>query len=263
MHRRTRIALTACVAVIGGALSPGASAVAPTTDDPMPVARQTRLAGSLDGTTVVLDPGHQLGNANHPKQINKPVPAGGFTKPCNTTGTSTNNGYPEATFVFKFARALERRLTARGAKVVMSRHRNSTKLWGPCVSVRGKLGNKGFRDRKRPADLKVSIHADGSSAGDRGFHLIMTKKQGPSARLARDSRAALGRAGFRRSTYVGSGTALSVRGDLATLNLSKIPAVMVELGNMRNAKDAKTMRREKGQTRYAVALLRGIQRWVG
>ncbi|UUZ57672.1 hypothetical protein [Nocardioides sp. B-3] len=52
----------------------------------------------LAGTTIVIDPGHQLGNHNFPSRINRLVPAGGFDKPCNTTGTATNGGYPEATF---------------------------------------------------------------------------------------------------------------------------------------------------------------------
>jgi N-acetylmuramoyl-L-alanine amidase len=38
-------------------------------------------------------------------------------KACNTTGTATNGGYPEATFTWRVARALERQLRARGANV--------------------------------------------------------------------------------------------------------------------------------------------------
>ena len=50
---------------------------------------------------MVIDPGHQLGNHNYPAQIGRLVPAGGFRKPCNTTGTATNGGYPEATFTWR------------------------------------------------------------------------------------------------------------------------------------------------------------------
>ena len=56
-------------------------------------------AQPLAGKVIVLDAGHQLGNHNFPEEINRLVPAGGFTKPCNTTGTATNGGYPEATLV--------------------------------------------------------------------------------------------------------------------------------------------------------------------
>src|SRR5690242_16930211 len=60
--------------------------------------QSTRAARPLAGRTVVLDPGHQLGNARHLREIDRPVPAGPTSKPCNTTGTATDSGYPEATF---------------------------------------------------------------------------------------------------------------------------------------------------------------------
>ena len=58
----------------------------------------------------MIDPGHQLGNHNFPRRINRQVPAGGFTKPCNTTGTATSGGFPEATFAIRVARQLRDRL---------------------------------------------------------------------------------------------------------------------------------------------------------
>ena len=91
---------------------------------------------------VVIDPGHQLGNHNYPRQINRQVPAGGFTKPCNTTGTATNGGYAEATFAWQVARLLKARLERLGATVRLTRHSNRQDRWGPCVDERGRAGNK-------------------------------------------------------------------------------------------------------------------------
>jgi N-acetylmuramoyl-L-alanine amidase len=219
---------------------------------------QTRASAlPLAGRTVVVDPGHQLGNSRFPRQVNRPVDAGGFTKPCNTTGTATNAGYPEATFAWRVAKQVRKQLQALGATVVMTRSANSVRLWGPCVDVRGKLGNRGYAGRTTDADLKLSIHGDGSSAANHGFHVIVaTKKSGlrASTRYATDTRAALQKAGFVRSTYIGRGTALSFRGDLGTLNFDRMPAVMVELGNMRNRSDAASMTSASGQTAYASAL---------
>ena len=85
--------------------------------DPEPVPDRTarvEAAGPLAGKVVVLDAGHQLGNHNYPRQINRLVPAGGFKKACNTTGTSTNGGYPEATFTFRVTALLKARLERRG-----------------------------------------------------------------------------------------------------------------------------------------------------
>src|SRR3954469_367694 len=93
----------------------------------------------LAGKVVAIDPGHQLGNSRHLAQINRPVWVG-LRKPCNTTGTATNGGYPEATFTWQVSLALRDRLRALGATVRMTRSANSPRLWGPCVDVRGELG---------------------------------------------------------------------------------------------------------------------------
>lgn len=217
----------------------------------------------LAGRTVVLDAGHQLGNARFPAQTSAPVDAGGFSKPCNTTGTSTNAGYPEATFAFEVARRLRHRLERRGATVVMTRTRNTHTLWGPCVDVRGRLGNPGFAGLRRAADLKVSIHGDGAAASSHGFHVIVAthhRRAEGSIRYARATRAALLARGIVSAGYVGDGSGLVRRGDLGTLNLSRIPTAMVELGNMHNAHDARVMSSTRGQKRYAAALLGAIRR---
>jgi N-acetylmuramoyl-L-alanine amidase len=210
---------------------------------------------------VVVDAGHQLGNHNFLDEISRLVPAGGFTKPCNTTGTATNGGYPEATFNMAVSRLVQRRLTELGAKVIMTRTRNSEDLWGPCVDVRGRAGNVA------DADLKLSIHADGSWRG-RGFHVIAPTDRArwthdiyrPSRRFALGVRAALRERGLPDANYVAGGDGLDFRGDLATLNLSDIPAVMVELGNMRSRMDARLMTSSEGRRRYAAALVTAIRR---
>lgn len=231
----------------------------------MPTASASSEPGPLAGRVIVLDPGHQLGNRHFPEQINRPVPAGGSTKPCNTTGTATAGGYPEATFTWKVARALRARLIELGATVRMTRHSNSDTKWGPCVDVRGRAGNA------LPADLKISIHGDGSTvAGAHGFHVITPADRRPwthdiyrsSLRMARTLRTALEDDGFSVANYVAGGTGIDVRSDLGTLNLSDIPTVMVELGNMRNAGDAAVMTSATGRHRYADALSQAALRFL-
>lgn len=224
----------------------------------------------LAGTTVVLDPGHQLGNARFPAEINRLVPAGGFRKPCNTTGTATDGGYPEATFAWQVSRRLQARLVDLGATVVMTRTSNRADRWGPCVDVRGRAGNPGPRGRGG-ADLKVSVHGDGSfAAGARGFHVIAPASRAgwtddiarPSMALARSVRRGLVRSGVPVANYVAGGDGLDVRSDLATLNLSDVPTVMVELGNMRHPEDARRMITPRGRAAYASALVTGIRRFL-
>ena len=219
-----------------------------------PVVRSDRL----DGRVVVLDPGHQLGNFRHPAQVRRIVDAGaGVRKPCNSTGTQTNDGYPESRVAMRVALAAKRRLEAQGATVMLTRPGESLALWGPCVDVRGRFGN-----RVR-ADAVVSIHADGAPAGDRGFHVIRPASvagwtddvAGPSRRLAVAVHDALVGAGQRPSRYIGSRDGFDVRRDLGTLNWSDRPICMVELGNMRSGPDAAMLIDPRWQDGVAAAAI--------
>ena len=224
-----------------------------------------RAGAPLAGKVVVIDPGHQLGNHNYPRRINRPVPAGGFEKPCNTTGTATNGGYPEATFVWRVSRLLQARLERLGARVELTRTSNRQDRWGPCVDERGRAGNR------IDADVKISVHADGSTAaGARGFHVIAPTDRRPwthdihrsSRRLALDTRAALRRQHLPLANYVAGGDGLDLRSDLGTLNLSDVPTVMVELGNMRGRADAHRMTSPSGRETYARALTRAVRAFL-
>ena len=212
----------------------------------------------LAGKVVVLDAGHQLGNANFSSEINKQVDAGGGkTKACNTTGTATNGGFPEATVTWEVATRVRDALTAAGAEVVMTRDSNSENEFGPCINVRGSLEN----DR---ADLLLSIHADGAGAGSNGFHLLLPATSHPeyagSLAFADDLMAALNADGLATANYVSGGMRAS--GDYATLNLSAKPAVIVEMGNMRNAGDAERLTSDAGQDVYAAALASAVQTYL-
>lgn len=216
----------------------------------------------LTGRVVALDPGHQLGNGRFPRRIAEPVWVG-FWKPCNTTGTATNGGFPEATFAWLVARRLQARLEARGATVRLTRITNSREDWGPCVDERGRFG------AKVGADLMVSLHGDGAAPGTRGFFVIRPGRRGgytddivrPSRRLARDVRAGLLDAGLPASTAYG-GDGLDVRRDLGTLTTSDVPAVMVELGNMRDPRDARCMTSAHCRDRYAQGLAGGVRDYL-
>ena len=262
VHRYAVPIAAVLVASVLGLATPGYA-----THDFRLTSGQDRGAGSLPltGRTIVIDPGHQLGNHNYPAKTERPVPAGGFTKPCNTTGTATNGGYPEATFTWKVARLVEARLRGLGATVRLTRHSNRQDRWGPCVDVRGRDGNR------LPADLKISIHGDGSTvAGARGFHVIAPTDRRPwthdiyraSRRLAVDTRSALRSVKLRVANYVAGGDGLDFRSDLGTLNLSNVPTVMAELGNMRNPRDAHRMTSRAGRATYARGLTLAVRRYL-
>jgi N-acetylmuramoyl-L-alanine amidase len=220
----------------------------------------------LAGRTVVIDPGHQLGNRSHPRQISRKVEAGGFRKPCNSTGTATRGGFAEATFVWRVSQLLQARLERLGVEVLLTRTSNREDRWGPCVDERGRRGNNSR------ADLKLSLHGDGSNArGARGFHVIAPTDRrrwthdihAASERLAVTTRASLRAAGVPVANYAAGGDGLDFRSDLGTLNLSDVPTVMVELGNMRNRHDARRMTTDRGRATYAAAFERAVLTYLG
>lgn len=212
--------------------------------------------GPAEPRVVVLDPGHNGGNGAHPDEIGRPVPDGrGGTKACNTTGTATDDGYPEHAFAWDVAGRVRERLVAAGVMVVPTR--TGDEGVGPCVDERGAAGEAAG------ADAVVSIHADGSAAGDSGFHVAFSDpplnaaQQRPARELGVAVRDALRAAGFSDSDYIGR-DGLSPRADLAGLTLATRPAVLVECANMRNAAEAALVSSAAGRDRYAAAVTDGI-----
>jgi N-acetylmuramoyl-L-alanine amidase len=193
-------------------------------------------AASLAGRVIVIDPGHNGQNYAHPDEINQIVDIGNGTKACNTTGTATADGYAEATLNWELALVTKDRLEALGATVVLTRQDNEG--WGPCITERAAIGNDAH------ADAVVSIHADGAAADGRGFHVIYPATidgltddiAAASLRLAEALRAAFQETGMPISNYTAT-DGLSRRSDLGGLNLSDVPVVFLEAGNMKNAAD--------------------------
>jgi N-acetylmuramoyl-L-alanine amidase len=238
------LAATCVVACSGAAPAPVPGPVGPTSAAP-PAQR-----------VVVLDPGHNGGNYAGRADIRRPVPDGrGGTKPCNTVGTETNAGYAEHAFNFDVAKRIEARLVAAGMRVVLTRPDDAGV--GPCVDARAAAADAAG------ADAFVSVHADGSPPAEHGFHVAYAvpspdpAQAGPTRALATALRDAMRRAGFGDSTNRGA-EGLSGRPDLAGLNLSHRPSVLVECANMRNAEEAAVASSPEGRERYATAIADGI-----
>jgi N-acetylmuramoyl-L-alanine amidase len=213
--------------------------------------------GRLDGKVVLVDPGHNGGNAGAPSIINRLIWNGRESETCDTTGTETDSGYTEAQFTWNVARYLTADLRAEGATVVLTRTSNTGV--GPCVTKRAALGNTAH------ADAGVSIHADGGPPGGRGFAILEPVADGinnaiirPSTALGADLRSAFA-AGTHEpvSSYDGV-NGIQPRDDLAGTNLSTIPKVFIECANMRNAGDAALVTSHSWQARAAQAIAAGL-----
>jgi N-acetylmuramoyl-L-alanine amidase len=191
----------------------------------------------LAGKVVGIDPGHNGGNFSDPSFINQPVWNGREEEACDTTGTETDAGYTEARFNFNVATYLRAYLIREGAKVVMTRRTNHGV--GPCITRRARILNKAR------SDVAIDIHADGGPAGGRGVAILTPVPDGPNDKVIASSRR-FGRillhrytdlTGIPISNYDGSG-GFSPRKDLAGLNLTTVPKVLIECVNMRNPADA-------------------------
>lgn len=224
--------------------SPTLPSASPSTPSPEP-------KKMLTGKTIVIDPGHSNG-----QHLTNKVPDGrGGSKICNTSGTATNSGYPEHTATWEVALILQAELQEKGATVHLTKKDDHADK--VCVDRRGQIPNE------KHADAFLSIHANGSqSSAPHGFFVMVSdpplnSAQGePSRKLARAVSEGLRGAGLTPSTIFGADPA--PRSDLATLNFAKVPAVMVELGEMRNPQDAQRLSSPQGQQQYASGLAKGI-----
>ncbi|MGC2240250.1 MAG: N-acetylmuramoyl-L-alanine amidase [Acidimicrobiia bacterium] len=231
---------------------------APTTTVPTTmVTTSTDTAGTLVGAVIALDPGHNGMNWAHPDEINQIVDIGTGTKACNTTGTSTVDGFPETSFTWELAQMTRGKLESLGATVTMTRRNNDG--WGPCITERAAIGNRAG------ADAVISIHADGGPSSGRGFHVIYPKVVSgltddiaeDSKRLAHAIHDAFLVTGMPVSDYLGS-DGYTVRDDLGGLTLSDVPVVFLEAGNMRNGTDAALLIDPAFQESMADALVAGL-----
>jgi N-acetylmuramoyl-L-alanine amidase len=254
-------AVTGCGAEAGTSAAPAATAAAATTGGSSTAVTTSvdgRPPAALQGKVIVIDPGHNGGNAAHPAEVNRLVNVITERKPCDTTGTETRKGYAEHAFTWDVSNRLAKLLKAQGAKVVLTRGSDSGV--GPCVTRRAAIGN----DHK--ADAALSVHADGARTSGHGFHIIEPSPvKGHNEEIVPNSHK-LGLAlrdayrkgtGIPYSNYLGK-KAMDVRDDLGGLNLSKRPKVFIECGNMQNPGDAAKLSDSEFRQRIAESLAEGF-----
>ncbi|MFD0556263.1 N-acetylmuramoyl-L-alanine amidase [Stackebrandtia endophytica] len=212
----------------------------------------------LAGFTVAIDPGHNGGNGDAPEVIDELVDVGNGEKPCDTTGTNTDDGYFEHEFNFDVASRLSTLLTEAGATVLLTRT-DDTGV-GPCITERTALANDA------EASVSVSIHADGGPPDGSGFHIMepieldghddgVVDSSHELALSLADTIEAV--SGMPPADYIGT-DGINPRSDMGGLNLTTVPKVMVECGNMRNSHDAALHRDPEFRQSLAQALADGI-----
>jgi N-acetylmuramoyl-L-alanine amidase len=215
----------------------------------------------LAGKVIGIDPGHNGLNYTDPAFLNHQIWNGREWENCDTTGTQTASGYTEARFNWNVASYLRADLIRAGARVVLTR--TSNRGIGPCVNTRARI-----LDRAR-ANVSIDIHADYGPSSGRGFTILEPVADGPndavitsSGQFGADVRQAfLSGTSMPVSTYDGV-NGIAQRDDLAGLNLTTMPKVLIECGNMRNATDAALLTSTAFQEQVARALEAAIIRFL-
>jgi N-acetylmuramoyl-L-alanine amidase len=252
------IAVTASAGmVLGLTCATGTGLAATARDSGSSVSSAKPLAGKIVG----IDPGHNGLNYTDPSYLNHKVWNGREWEDCDTTGTETASGYTEARFNWNVARYLRAILVKDGARVVLTRKNNHG--IGPCVTRRARILDRAH------ANVSIDIHADYGPSTGRGFTVLEPVADGPnnkviksSLRFGRDVHAAMrDRTRMRVSDYYGHNGYIR-RDDLAGLNLTTMPKVLIECGNMNNAKDAALLVRTGVQRSIARALAAAIIRFL-
>ncbi len=213
--------------------------------------------GLLAGMVVGIDPGHNGDNWDHTSYINQSVWNGREEETCDTTGTQDASGFTEAQFAFNVAQYLTTTLRAQGATVVLTRTTNAG--YGPCITERASIVNAAG------AHVAVSIHADGGPVDGRGFSILEPVASGVNNGIISASqvlgdhvrRAFLAETPMPVSNYYGVNGVVP-RDDLGGLNLTTVPKVMVECGNMPNPTDAALLVDPAFQRQAAAALAKAI-----
>jgi N-acetylmuramoyl-L-alanine amidase len=223
--------------------------------------RTVRAGKPLTGKVIAVDPGHNGGNAAAPGVIDQLIWNGRQSETCDTTGTETDSGYTEAQFNFNVATYLTADLRAEGATVVLTRTSNTGV--GPCVTQRAAIGNGAH------ANAAISIHADGGPPSGRGFAVLEPVSDsinatiiGPSQTLGLDIRSALLVGSVERVSSYDGINGIQPRDDLAGLNLSTVPKILLECANMRNPVDAALLTTTAWQQRVASALAAGLRAFL-
>jgi N-acetylmuramoyl-L-alanine amidase len=214
-------------------------------------------AEPLAGKVIGIDPGHNGRNHDDPVYLARIIWNGRENETCDTTGTQTDAGYTEAAFNFAVAADLRADLLRDGATVVMTRQSNDGV--GPCVDRRAQILNAAR------ASVAIDIHADGGPPSGRGFTVLEPVADGPnnaviasSLRFGADVHAALlAGTSMPVADYYGTDGYIR-RDDLAGLNLTTVPKILIECGNMRNATDAALLAAPAFQQRLAAAFTAAI-----
>ena len=206
---------------------------------------------SLKGKIILVDAGHGINSSTEKEPV---APDSGEKKRAFVEGTRGKNQTEEELNLI-IALKVEEELTAKGAKVYMTRREHECALSN---AGRAELGNE------LQVDLVLRIHADGNNNKNVGGAscLVPGDKYIEDAEMISKSR----RAGeIVLEEYIlatgAKNNGIAVRNDMTGFNWSKVPVILVELGFMTNPEDDALMETEEYQEKMTQGIINGMERY--
>lgn len=197
------------------------------------------------GLCVVIDAGHQL-------------PGSSNTVAVGATGTTT--GQLEYELNLQVALRLRNELVSRGYSVVMIRETNNVNISNTDRAILANSYTAVYDEM-----ILVSIHADSfTSENAVGAHVIYTTennanalgnvKYAESKALAQAVRTAY----LTNCSGIGQNRSNKERNDLAVINASEVPAILLEMGFLSNPGEDTLMATDEFRLNAAVGIANGI-----
>lgn len=181
--------------------------------------------------TVVIDAGH-----------------GGIDE-----GTISRNGkYLEKDYTLLVAKRLEKLLKEKGIIVYSTRTNDSF------IAKKERVK----RAKQVKADLLISIHCNAADVGDtksNGIETLYSKRKTNNTALTNKKLAAILLDGLVKETNLRKRGSI-MKDKLYVLRHSDMPATIIEIGYMSNAKDLNFIRKESGQRKIAQGICNGVVR---
>ena len=208
------------------------------------------------GRTICIDAGHQRYGNNALEEIG---PGSSIRKPKVTSGTEGKYTHKaESEVNLETAKKLKSILISRGYKVVMVRESQDVNISN---IQRAEIANKSN------ADLAIRIHCDGSGNSALHGYFILTPSSSnrflsssivnSSLRLTKCLLPAIQKATGANNRGI------SYRDGLTGTNWSKVPTVLVEMGEMSNKQEDYALSTPAYQEKMATGMANGIDNYFG
>ena len=214
---------------------------------------KTSGLAKTNGYTIVINAGHQK-KANTSMEPDGPRSKSKKYKVAGgATGVSTKT--PEYVLTLKVAKKLKKELKSRGYKVVMIRTSNNVNISN---SARAKTANKA------KADAVIHIHANSSDrSGVTGALTICPSKSNKYCKKIYRKCNRLSKSVLKEfcKTTKAKKRGVMYADNMSSINYSKVPVTMVEMGFLSNAKEDRKMSKSSYQKKMVRGIANGIDKY--